>query len=98
MQEMKNQTLPKPSTSPSEPEQQQDNVFEAGAIRIRGARVHNLKDIDVDIPRHKLSVVTGLSGSGKSSLVYFLPRGNADISIPFRPMHVALLAPPADLK
>ena len=70
MQEMKNQTLPKPSTSPSEPAQLQDNVFEAGAIRIRGARVHNLKDIDVDIPRHKLSVVTGLSGSGKSSLVF----------------------------
>ena len=67
---MKNQTLPSPSPSPSELDQPQDNVFEAGAIRIRGARVHNLKDIDVDIPRHKLSVVTGLSGSGKSSLVF----------------------------
>lgn len=67
---MKNQTLPSPSASPSETAQPQDDVFEAGAIHIRGARVHNLKDIDVDIPRHKLSVVTGLSGSGKSSLVF----------------------------
>jgi excinuclease ABC subunit A len=37
-------------------------------IRIKGARVHNLKNIDVDIPRGKLIVVTGVSGSGKSSL------------------------------
>ncbi|XCY66287.1 hypothetical protein ABG807_00925 [Streptococcus iniae] len=36
---------------------------------IRGARAHNLKNIDVEIPRDKLVVVTGLSGSGKSSLV-----------------------------
>src|ERR1700738_318244 len=36
----------------------------------RGARVHNLKNIDVDIPRHKLVVITGLSGSGKSSLAF----------------------------
>jgi excinuclease ABC subunit A len=39
-------------------------------IRVRGAREHNLKDIDVDIPRDKFVVVTGLSGSGKSSLVF----------------------------
>ncbi|MCE5222697.1 excinuclease ABC subunit UvrA [bacterium] len=39
-------------------------------IRIRGARVHNLKNIQVDIPRDKLVVVTGLSGSGKSSLAF----------------------------
>jgi excinuclease ABC subunit A len=39
-------------------------------IAVRGARVHNLKNIDVDIPRHKLVVVTGLSGSGKSSLAF----------------------------
>jgi excinuclease ABC subunit A len=39
-------------------------------IAVRGARVHNLKNIDVDIPRHKLVVLTGLSGSGKSSLAF----------------------------
>ncbi|WMD19339.1 excinuclease ABC subunit UvrA [Achromobacter seleniivolatilans] len=40
------------------------------AIRIRGARTHNLKNVSLDLPRHKLVVVTGLSGSGKSSLAF----------------------------
>jgi len=40
------------------------------AIRVRGAREHNLKNIDVDIPRDRLVVITGLSGSGKSSLAF----------------------------
>ena len=39
-------------------------------IEIKGARVHNLKNIDVNIPREKLVVITGLSGSGKSSLAF----------------------------
>ncbi len=39
-------------------------------IRIRGARTHNLKNIDVDLPRDRLIVITGLSGSGKSSLAF----------------------------
>jgi excinuclease ABC subunit A len=40
------------------------------SIRIRGARTHNLKDIDLDLPRNQLIVITGLSGSGKSSLAF----------------------------
>jgi excinuclease ABC subunit A len=39
-------------------------------IRIRGARTHNLKNVSLDLPRHKLVVITGLSGSGKSSLAF----------------------------
>ena len=39
-------------------------------IRVLGARVHNLKNIDVEIPRNRLTVITGLSGSGKSSLAF----------------------------
>ncbi|MDH4215886.1 MAG: excinuclease ABC subunit UvrA, partial [Gallionella sp.] len=39
-------------------------------IRIRGARTHNLKNISLDLPRHQLVVITGLSGSGKSSLAF----------------------------
>ncbi|MDE5695744.1 MAG: excinuclease ABC subunit UvrA, partial [Alistipes sp.] len=40
------------------------------SIKILGARVHNLKNVDLEIPRRKLVVVTGLSGSGKSSLAF----------------------------
>ena len=40
------------------------------SINIKGAREHNLKNIDISIPRDQLVVVTGLSGSGKSSLVF----------------------------
>ena len=43
---------------------------ETGLISVLGARVHNLKNIDVDIPRNKLTVITGMSGSGKSSLAF----------------------------
>ncbi len=39
-------------------------------ISVQGARVHNLKNIDVEIPRDSLTVITGLSGSGKSSLAF----------------------------
>ena len=44
--------------------------MEEGKINVWGARVHNLKNIDVEIPRGSLTVITGLSGSGKSSLAF----------------------------
>ena len=46
-----------------------DNIYEE-RVHVKGARVHNLKNIDVKIPRDKLVVITGLSGSGKSSLAF----------------------------
>ena len=51
------------------------------SIKIRGARVHNLKNIDLDIPKNKLVVITGISGSGKSSLalILFMPKARGDM-------------------
>ena len=43
---------------------------EVDSVSVYGARVHNLKNIDVEIPHKKLTVITGLSGSGKSSLAF----------------------------
>ena len=45
-------------------------VFERPLLQIRGARTHNLKNVDLDIPKYALVVITGLSGSGKSSLAF----------------------------
>ena len=50
-----------------------DNNFESdNAINIRGARQHNLKNINLSLPRNKFIVFTGVSGSGKSSLAFDL--------------------------
>src|SRR4051794_37461574 len=46
------------------------SAYMAGSIHVRGAREHNLKNVDVVIPRNTLTVITGLSGSGKSSLAF----------------------------
>ena len=48
----------------------QNNAGSLRSINIRGAREHNLKNVDLEIPRDKLVVFTGLSGSGKSSLAF----------------------------
>ncbi|MFC1720758.1 excinuclease ABC subunit UvrA [Patescibacteria group bacterium] len=48
----------------------ESDMFESGKIIVKGARTHNLKDVTVEMPRNKMVVFTGLSGSGKSSLAF----------------------------
>ena len=60
----------RPKSAPPPPVDATPMAPESPQIRVRGARTHNLKNIDLDIPRHQLVVITGLSGSGKSSLAF----------------------------
>ncbi|HEX6100592.1 MAG TPA: excinuclease ABC subunit UvrA [Thermoanaerobaculia bacterium] len=67
-----------------------------GTLEIRGAATHNLKDVDVDIPLGVLVVVTGVAGSGKSSLVHgSLPAGAGVVSVDQTPIHGSRRSNPA---
>ena len=68
-----NRPSQRPRKSPYRPGTSREQVGRcgmAGSIHVRGAREHNLKNVDVIIPRDRLTVITGLSGSGKSSLAF----------------------------
>ncbi|HLK96734.1 MAG TPA: excinuclease ABC subunit UvrA, partial [Hymenobacter sp.] len=68
--ERQNRTAERPTAEPAAPLRSVDHLDPKQFIIIKGAKVHNLKGIDVAIPRNKLVVLTGLSGSGKSSLAF----------------------------
>lgn len=77
----------------------ENELLETENIDVLGARVHNLKDIDVSIPRNQLSVITGLSGSGKSHWLStpFMPKVSVAISKLSQPMRANFLVAWNDL-
>src|SRR6056297_1081297 len=65
-----NSFMPKTDTAGTDKSSKNGSIAHDRPIVVKGARVHNLKNIDVEIPRNRLTVVTGVSGSGKSSLAF----------------------------
>ena len=71
-----------------QPQQQSMPAGEPRLISVRGAREHNLTNVDIDLPRDRLVVLTGLSGSGKSAcLDTIYAEGNAAMWSRYRLMH-----------
>lgn len=73
---------------------QKNDAEKHDSIYIKGARVHNLKNISLEIPHNRLVVVTGLSGSGKSTLAFdtLFAEGSAGMSRAFPPMPASFSA------
>ena len=68
----------------------QDKIFENGTIHLSTSQIHTVKPLDVDIPKGRLTVVTGVSGSGKTTMVLesLVPALEADIAGAARPSHI----------